>query len=190
MVGDEDQSIYGFRAAYPDALREFGRKHPGAHILKLEQNYRSTPEIVRLANAFIRQNKKRYAKNMVTERPSGQKVRLIECKQREGQYYSLAKKLLARWEGETAVLYRTNESAIPLIAELTRQNIPFRCRGMDTVFFGSRTVLDIRNILLSALDPYSYDLFYQTYSLFNAHVSKKAAYNAVQALDRSKHASL
>ena len=49
MVGDEDQSIYGFRAAYPDALMEFGRKYPNAQILKLEQNYRSTPEIVNLA---------------------------------------------------------------------------------------------------------------------------------------------
>lgn len=190
MVGDEDQSIYGFRAAYPDALMEFERKYPGAQILKLEQNYRSTPEIVKLANAFIKQNKKRYPKKMFTERPTGERVKFLKCKHREEQYHSIASKLLTRWEGETAVIYRNNESAIPLIAEMTKQNKPFRCRGMDTVFFNSRTVIDIRNIMLSALNPYSFDLFWKTYNLFNAHVSKKATYNATHSLDRRKHASL
>ena len=190
MVGDEDQSIYGFRAAYPDALMEFGRKYPGAQILKLERNYRSTPEIVRLANAFIKQNKNRYQKQMFTERPSGEKVKFLKCKRREDQYNSIAPKLLTRWEGETAVIYRNNESAIPLVAELMKCNMPFRCRGMDTVFFGSRTVIDIKNIMLSAMDPYNFDLFWKTYSLFNAHVSRKATYNATKSLDRNKHASL
>ena len=190
MVGDEDQSIYGFRAAYPDALMEFGRKYPDAQILKLEQNYRSTPEIVKLANAFIRQNKNRYQKKMFTERLSGEKVKFLKCKQREDQYHSIATRLLTRWDGETAVIYRNNESAIPLIAEMMKCNMPFRCRGMDTVFFGSRTVIDIKNIMMSALDPYNFDLFWKTYSLFNAHVSRKAAYNATKSLDRRKHASL
>ena len=190
MVGDEDQSIYGFRAAYPDALMEFGRKYPNAQILKLEQNYRSTPEIVNLANAFIKQNRNRYSKKMFTERPSGDKVKFLKSKRREDQYHSIATKLLNRWEGETAVIYRNNESAIPLIAEMMKRNMPFRCRGMDTVFFGSRTVLDIKNIMMSALDPYNFDLFWKTYSLFNAHVSKKATYNATKSLDRRKHTSL
>ena len=190
MVGDEDQSIYGFRAAYPDALMEFGRKYPDARILKLEQNYRSTPEIVKLANAFIKQNRKRYQKKMFTGRPSGEKVKFLKCKKREDQYHAIASKLLDRWDGETAVIYRNNESAIPLIAEMMKQNIPFRCRGMDTVFFNSRTVIDIRNIILSAMDPYNIDLFRKTYSIFNAHISKAAAYNATKSLDRSKHASL
>lgn len=54
MVGDEDQSIYGFRAAYPDALMQFEQTYPGARVLLMEENYRSTPEILRAADAFIR----------------------------------------------------------------------------------------------------------------------------------------
>ena len=110
--------------------------------------------------------------------------------EKEDQYHSIATKLLNRWEGETAVIYRNNESAIPLIAEMMKRNMPFRCRGMDTVFFGSRTVMDIKNIMMSALDPYNFDLFWKTYNLFNAHISKKATYNATKSLDRKMHASL
>ena len=54
MVGDEDQSIYGFRAAYPDALMQFEQTYPGRVLLLMEENYRSTPEILRAADAFIR----------------------------------------------------------------------------------------------------------------------------------------
>ena len=54
MVGDEDQSIYGFRAAYPEALMQFEQTYPNARVLLMEENYRSTPEILRLADDFIR----------------------------------------------------------------------------------------------------------------------------------------
>ena len=190
MVGDEDQSIYGFRAAYPDALMEFRRTYPGAKVLKLERNYRSTPEIVTLSNSFIRQNKNRYDKKMFTERPSGSKVRFLKCKKRETQYGSIVSKLLPMCDGETAVIYRNNECAIPLIVELMNSNIQFRCRGMDTVFFNSRTVSDIKKIMMSALQPYDFSLFWDTFSLFNAHVSRKAAYNATKALNKGKHDSV
>ena len=62
MVGDEDQSIYGFRAAYPDALMQFEQTYPGARVLLMEENYRSTPEILRAADAFIRKNHHRRPK--------------------------------------------------------------------------------------------------------------------------------
>ena len=190
MVGDEDQSIYGFRAAYPDALMQFGETYPDAKILKLERNYRSTPEIIKVSNYFIRKNHNRYDKKMFTERESGNKVRFLKCTRREDQYRAIAKNLISRYEGVTAVIFRNNESAIPLIAEFMRDNIPFRCRGMDTVFFNSRVVIDLKNIMLSALDPYNYSLFWNTYYLFNAPVSKKAAYNATHTIDRSKHDSI
>ena len=64
MVGDEDQSIYGFRAAYPEALLRFSSVWPGAKTLLLEDNYRSTPEILRLAGAFIEGNRDRYPKTI------------------------------------------------------------------------------------------------------------------------------
>jgi DNA helicase-2/ATP-dependent DNA helicase PcrA len=63
MVGDEDQSIYGFRAAFPQALLDFEKTYPGAKIMLMERNYRSTGCIVKPANLFIKQNKDRYDKN-------------------------------------------------------------------------------------------------------------------------------
>ena len=68
--GDEDQSIYGFRAAYPDALMQFERTYPGAWKLLMEENYRSTPEILRTADAFIRRNHDRRPKTIRPTRAS------------------------------------------------------------------------------------------------------------------------
>ena len=68
MVGDEDQSIYGFRAAYPQALVSFEDRHPGAGILLMETNYRSRQEIVRAADTLIQKNKNRHPKKMTAAR--------------------------------------------------------------------------------------------------------------------------
>ena len=69
LVGDEDQSIYSFRGAYPQALLEFDRTYPGAKILKMEQNFRCPPNVVKAANCLISHNQMRYPKNMFTQRP-------------------------------------------------------------------------------------------------------------------------
>lgn len=190
MVGDEDQSIYGFRAAYPEALLQFRSTYPDAHILKLERNYRSTPEIVTVANDFIRQNRNRYQKKMFTERPSADKVKFLKLNKREDQYHAIVHKLLPRYEGTTAVIYRNNESAIPLAVEMMKAGKQFICKGMDNVFFKSRVVSDICKIMQSALDPFNYSLMWETYSLFNAHVSRKAVYNATKTADQRRYDSL
>jgi DNA helicase-2/ATP-dependent DNA helicase PcrA len=190
MVGDEDQSIYGFRAAYPEALLQFRTTYPDAHVLKLERNYRSTPEIVTVANDFIRQNRNRYQKKMFTERPSVNKVKFLKLNKREDQYHAIVHTLLPRFEGKTAVIYRNNESAIPLAVEMMKAGRQFVCNGMDNVFFKSRVVSDICKIMQSALDPFNYSLMWETYSLFNAHVSRKAVYNATKTADQRRYDSL
>ncbi len=86
MVGDEDQSIYGFRAAYPEALLRFSSVWPGAKTLLLEDNYRSTPEILRLAGAFIEGNRDRYPKTIRATRAKGCRVRLAHAASRQAQY--------------------------------------------------------------------------------------------------------
>lgn len=107
MVGDEDQSIYGFRAAYPEALTGFEKDHPGARVLLMEENYRSGPEIISMADRFIRRNTLRHAKSMragsrgepgkngAQERGVPQQgpaqVREIGLKGRRAQYTYLAK---------------------------------------------------------------------------------------------------
>ena len=64
LVGDEDQSIYGFRAAYPQALLSFEQEHPGARVLLMEENFRSCAQIVEAADCFIQKNVLRHAKHM------------------------------------------------------------------------------------------------------------------------------
>ena len=110
MVGDEDQSIYGFRAAYPRALVEFESRHPGeAQLLLMETNYRSRQEIVRAADPLIQKNRNRHAKTMTAARAAGGCVyRDQGAVSRQGQYNYLLK-VAEDCEQETAVLYRNNE---------------------------------------------------------------------------------
>lgn len=75
MVGDEDQSIYGFRAAYPQALMDFEQVYPGAQVLLMEENYRSSEEIVAAANAFVARS--RYRRPKPCGRPRGRSAPLI-----------------------------------------------------------------------------------------------------------------
>ena len=132
MVGDEDQSIYGFRAAYPDALMQFEQTYPGARVLLMEENYRSTPEILRAADAFIRKNHHRRPKTIHPTRASGAAVRVIYAMDRADQYPWLVN-MAASVREETAVLYRNNDSALPLIDLLARQETGLEglCRRLD-----------------------------------------------------------
>ena len=91
MVGDEDQSIYGFRAAYPDALLEFEQHHPGARVLLMEENFRSDASIVRVADRFIQKNTLRHEKHMQPARPKQREIREIPLANRKAQYSYLLK---------------------------------------------------------------------------------------------------
>ena len=218
MVGDEDQSIYGFRAAYPEALLNFEKEHRGAKILLMEQNYRSGSGIVSAADQFIQRNMLRHAKHMVcaaagdglggqpvgigaagavaggsfagqggigaagaaaggsfagqgTQQPG---VREIYLRGRKAQYKYLLKVADGCTE-QTAVLYRNNESAIPLVDLLEREGIPYRIRNAEVGFFTHRTVMDITNIIKLAYDPYDVDAFWSVYYKLGMYLSKEKA---------------
>ena len=112
MVGDEDQSIYGFRAAYPEALLRFSSVWPGAKTLLMEDNYRSTPEILRLAGAFIEGNRSRYPKTIRAARTSGCRVRLAHAASRQVQYrYLLA---LAEQQDAPSAFIREAQGYLPV----------------------------------------------------------------------------
>ena len=183
MVGDEDQSIYGFRAACPQALMEFDKVYPRARVLFLEQNYRSTPEIVASANNFIRSNKDRRPKQMRAVRGSGPKLREIPLYERQNQYGYLCN-MAENCTVETGVLYRDNESALPLIDLLERRGIAYRCRQVDSLFFTSRVVADITDIIRFALDPGDGQLFMNIYYKLGAGISKALAQEALLRADR------
>lgn len=199
MVGDEDQSIYGFRAAYPEALLSFEKKHSGAKVLLMEENFRSNAKIVEAADKFIQKNTLRHEKHMRAAREAGADIREISLKSRKAQYVYLMKAAqecttgMAGMSGseehrgradasvtETAVLYRDNECAIPLINLLERKNIPYRMRNADLSFFTHRTVLDVQNIIRFAMDPKDTELFMQIYYRLKLFFNKKDALRYAQ----------
>lgn len=199
MVGDEDQSIYGFRAAYPEALLSFEKKHPGAKVLLMEENFRSNAKIVEVADKFIQKNTLRHEKHMRAAREAGADIREISLKSRKAQYVYLMKAAqecttgMAGMSGseehrgradasvtETAVLYRDNECAIPLIDLLERKNIPYRMRNADLSFFTHRTVLDVQNIIRFAMDLKDTELFMQIYYRLKLFFNKKDALRYAQ----------
>ena len=158
MVGDEDQSIYGFRAAWPQALLEFEQVFPGAKVLKLETNYRSTRAIVEKADAFIRRNQSRRPKKMRTENQQGSPIRRIMLEDYNRQYNYLLK-VAENCTESTAVLYRNNDSALPLIDLLEQKGVPYACRQREGFFFTSPLVRDITDMLEFAFDDGNKDLF-------------------------------
>lgn len=184
MVGDEDQSIYGFRAAYPDALMRFEQTYPKARVLLMEENYRSTPEILHLANGFIRKNTDRRPKTVRPTRVSGANVHLISAADRTAQYAWLLA-MAAHCDGQTAVLYRNNDSALPLIDLMERQGLPFRCRQMDDTFFTHRLVADLLDIIAFANDRKNTEAFLRIYYKIGCGITKKAAEYACEACQRS-----
>ncbi|MBQ8448219.1 MAG: ATP-dependent helicase [Clostridia bacterium] len=183
MVGDEDQSIYGFRAAYPEALLLFEAEHEGAKILKIEKNFRSGASIVAAADGFIAKNTLRHQKTMVSARNDAGEVREIALRGKTEQYSYLLKVAKACRE-ETAVLYRNNESALPLIDILEKFNVPYRVKALDTAFFTSRTVQDIANIVRFANNNCDTEAFMQIYYKINTHLSKAAAQAACDYCNR------
>ena len=184
MVGDEDQSIYGFRAAYPDALMQFEQTYPKARVLLMEENYRSTPEILHLANGFIRKNTDRRPKTVRPTRVSGANVHLISAADRTAQYAWLLD-MAAHCDGQTAVLYRNNDSALPLIDLMERQGLPFRCRQMDDTFFTHRLVADLLDIIAFANDRKNTEAFLRIYYKIGCGITKKAAEYACEACQHS-----
>lgn len=174
MVGDEDQSIYGYRAAYPKALLDFKVTHPNANILLMEHNYRTTKAIIDKANSFIKLNRDRYEKEIRSTRGDGNEIKEISLKSRVAQY-SYILKIVQDNDEEIAFLYRDNDSCIPLIDLFERNNISYRCRQLDDTFFSNRVVQDILNMIRFAYNPTDIELFMGIYYKFGAGITKEMA---------------
>ncbi len=185
MVGDEDQSIYGFRAAYPEALLSFEKNHPGAKVLLMEENFRSGAGIVKAADTFIQKNTLRHKKHMRATKDGEEVVKEIAVKTRDDQYRYLAAVAencaAARADSMTgashtvAVLYRDHECALPLIDLLERKEIPYRMRNAEISFFTHRTVLDVLNIMKLAMHSKDAETFLQVYYKINTYIRKEDA---------------
>lgn len=129
-VGDDSQSIYSWRGANFRNILDFPKRYPGAKVYKIETNYRSTPEILQLANAAIKANTEQFEKQLAPARQSGIKPVLVTCGDAGEQAGFVAQRALElRDEGmnlsDMCVLYRSHFHAMELQMELTKRNIPF-----------------------------------------------------------------
>ena len=157
VVGDDAQSIFAFRGAkYANILR-FTERYPDAQVHKLETNYRSTPEVLDLANASILHNIDQYHKTLRPVRPSGPKPALTSLTDEEEQAAFVAQRALELRDeaiplNDMAVLYRAHFQSIQLQLELTRRGIPFDIRS-GLRFYEQAHVKDVVAYLRIAVNP-------------------------------------
>ncbi|MGN6554464.1 MAG: ATP-dependent helicase, partial [Verrucomicrobiota bacterium] len=157
VVGDDAQSIYAWRGANYENILKFPQRYPAAKVYKIETNYRSTPEILSVANAAITANLNQFAKQLTPARKSGQKPVLVTCNDASEQAAFVAQRVLElRDEGTNlnsmAVLYRSHFHALELQLELTRRNIPFSITS-GIRFFEQAHIKDVAAYLKLVTNP-------------------------------------
>ena len=179
-VADDDQSIYGFRGASPDYLLEIKAAYPKAKIIKMENNYRSTGHIVGLSNQFIKANKLRYEKEIVTDNQTGQQIQIIKVKDRHEQYVKVQELInLKSQDGTVAVLYRNNHSAVSLVHQLSKKMLDFSIKGFQKAFFDHFVFKDMMAILRFSRDPYDEQSFRDFYYKLKGYYIKKSMIESV-----------
>ncbi len=156
VVGDDDQSIYGWRGAEVGNILDFERYFPGTRVVKLETNYRSKAPIIAVANAVIGQSRgQRHAKTLISARGEGPKVRVLSCMDAAAETKFVTREIRELNKGghaspddkpilykNMAVLYRSNTQARLLEEELRIAGIPYRLFG-GTQFFDRKEIKDV-----------------------------------------------
>ena len=157
VVGDDDQSIYGWRGADIRNILDFEDDYPDAKVIKLEQNYRSTANILDAANQLIANNEGRKDKRLWTEHPDGDKIQVYRAGDEHdesmwiaGQILNLQKQGMSY--GDTAILYRTNAQSRVPEEMLMRCNIPYKVFGGQK-FYERKEIKDILAYLRVIVNP-------------------------------------
>ncbi len=157
VVGDDDQSIYGFRGADISIIRGFQDDYPEATIIRLEQNYRSSRNILALANHVIAIDDNRIAKQLWTEAPPGPKVRLVaadtaldEASLVAGGILQLARRGVSY--DDIAIIYRTKSASNPFQSALSKRRIPYVVIGGQK-FYARREIRDALSYLRLVVNP-------------------------------------
>ncbi len=159
VVGDDDQSIYGWRGAEPGNILDFEKHFPGARVIKLEQNYRSSGRILAAANAVIRQNKQRKEKALWTDGTEGEKVGIVRCLDAEDEARAVIERIRHNLQArrmayrDHAILLRTNAQTLVFEQELRFADIPYVLIGGQQ-FFDRKEVKDAIAYLRFLVNPY------------------------------------
>lgn len=159
VVGDDAQSIYGFRGADINNILNFRRDYPEAQIVKLEQNYRSTQNIVNAANAVIRNNSKQIPKTVWTDNETGTPIEVIATSSENEEALLVADSIFEQEHNyhidynDIAILYRTNMQSRALEEMLIKRHIPYRIYG-GTSFYARKEIKDILAYCRLAINHY------------------------------------
>jgi DNA helicase-2/ATP-dependent DNA helicase PcrA len=158
VVGDDAQSIFAWRGAEFSNIYEFPKRYPEAELYKLETNYRSTPEILGLANVSIANNRRQFPKMLrAVKRSNDFKPALVPCSDVEQQSAFVASRILELRDNSTslediAVMYRSHYHSIELQLELARRNIPYRVQS-GVRFFEQAHIKDVVSYLRVIVNP-------------------------------------
>ncbi len=176
-VGDIDQSIYAWRGAKPDLMLLFEKHFKGAKVIFLEQNYRSTKNIIEAANAIIEKNQKRQKKILFSENKEGEKIKLMQAFSAQDEARKIARKAKELIENgfdasEIAVLYRMNFVSRVLEDAFLSEGVPYQILG--TKFFERKEVKDLISFLRLALNRDSLADLYRATSAVPRGIGKVA----------------
>lgn len=173
VVADDDQSIYTWRGADPTYLLNFKDVYPDARLLMMEQNYRSSKEIVETAAKFITRNKQRYAKEMRTANDTGGPIHIQQFEDQKRQLEYITYELLNEQDlNEVAILFRNNASSTMFVNELHRRGIPFYMKDADDKFFTHWVVEDILNFMRLSFNVERKDIFSKVAMKLNLYLSR------------------
>ncbi|MFN2602087.1 MAG: ATP-dependent helicase [Gemmatimonadaceae bacterium] len=170
VVGDDDQSIYGWRGADIRNILDFEKEFASAKIVRLEENYRSTPGILELANAAISANVARRGKTLRPTRPGGEAVTLAAALDERDEADFVVDEIRARQStehrelGDFAILYRTNSQSRALEDALRKNSIPYRLIGAVR-FYDRREIRDLMSYLKLIANPSDNEAFRRAVSV-------------------------
>ncbi len=174
MVGDEDQSIYGFRGTSTRLMLNLPERYPGIAVLKTEESFRLTPQVCAAAERLIGLSANRFDKQLYTARPDGPPVEYLPLKEGEDQGEVVARRLQALSPGErAAVLYRNNPSAFGVADALSRAGIDFYIREQKIRLKRLGIVADLLSFFALSYNPGDLNAFSRVYYKMGAYISRQ-----------------
>jgi len=151
VVGDRDQSIYAFRGSSPELIENFESDYPGCKVYYLNENYRSTPEILEVCSSIIKVNPAKYRNDLTTSNESGERVRLVGCYDDKIEAKFIVEEI-KKSNMESAILLRTNSQSRVFEEELSNSGIPYQLIGAHK-FYDRMEIRDTLSYIKLATNP-------------------------------------